>query len=51
MRLFCPTEQRLFARRVNLIRKIRKPLIPLMLATVHGVVFDIFILDGTKAPG
>jgi len=51
MRLFCPTGQRLFARRVKSFRKIRKPLIPLMPSTVHGVVFDILVFDGTKAAG
>jgi hypothetical protein len=33
------------------IRTPPKPLIPLMPATVHGVVFDIFVLEGTKASG
>jgi hypothetical protein len=43
LRLFCPTRQRLCEG--------PKSLIPLMPATVHGVVFDIFVLEGTKASG
>src|SRR4051812_8642175 len=41
--LFCPTEQRLFVRTDQRLRSAPKPLIPLMPATVHGVVFDIFV--------
>jgi hypothetical protein len=43
LRLFCPTRQQ--------FRQTPKPLIPLVRATVHGVVFDIFVLEGTKASG
>jgi hypothetical protein len=43
LRLFCPTRQ--------WFRQTPKPLIPLVRATVHGVVFDIFVLEGTKASG
>jgi hypothetical protein len=40
LRLFCPTDQRLCEG--------PKSLIPLMPATVHGVVFEVFVLEARQ---